>query len=198
MKKKYNPAAILPVGILGSILLASGMASNAATAVHMSNREKPVNPVFTIVHVTEETLSAKAEVRAVKMKPEGIFSANKKTLTFSQRYVRLVVASGPSSDMLSYRIAGIKNPMLVLPKGATLSLLFINTDDDMTHNLRIGSQHTSSASSVGTMDLAHKTGTTFHAANLTLRVPANSGTYYYYCTVPGHAPGGMWGAVRVH
>jgi len=197
MKNQRYLAALLPVGLIGSVLLALGMASDAATAVHIPNREKPAIQTFTIVHVTEETLSAKAEAQAAKMQPQGMFSADKKTLTFSQRQVRLVVASGPSSDMLSYRIAGIKNPTLSLQKGATLSLLFINTDDDMTHNLRIGSQHTASASSVGTMDLAHKTRTTFHAANLTLRVPAKSGTYYYFCTIPGHVQGGMWGTVLV-
>ena len=88
-------------------------------------------------------------------------TADKKTLTFRQKTVRLVVHSGPANDMLSYRIAGLRNPTIVVPTGAMIKALYINTDDDMTHNLRFGMQHVASAPSVGTPGLAHKTATAF-------------------------------------
>ena len=90
--------------------------------------------------------------------------------------------------MLSYRIAGLRNPTLVVPAGATLKALFLNTDDDMTHNLRFGAQHTASAPSVGTPGLAHKTQAAFHAADATLRVPPKPGTYYYFLHRPRTRP----------
>lgn len=151
----------------------------------------------TLLGTQPETLSTPQAAAADKAATHAAVSADKKTLTFRQKTVRLVVRSGPSNDMLSYRIAGLRNPTLVVPAGATLQALFLNTDDDMTHNLRFGAQHAASAPSVGTPGLAHKTKATFHAADVTLRVPPKSGTYYYFCTVPGHAQGGMWGMIRV-
>ena len=147
--------------------------------------------------VGTKTLSMPQAATADNTATRGTVSPDKKTLTFRQKTVRLVVHSGPASDMLSYRIAGLRNPTLVVPAGAMLKTLFINTDDDMTHNLRFGAQHAVSAPSIGTSGLAHKTATVFHAADVTLRVPPKSGTYYYFCTVPGHAQGGMWGTLRV-
>lgn len=143
------------------------------------------------------SLTATAEKLAVNSGTRGTVSADKKTITFRQKRIALTAVSGPASDMLSYRIAGLKNPTLVVPEGATLTVRFINTDDDMTHNLRFGSQHTASTPSVGTPDLAHRTQSAFRAATVTVRAPEKQGTYYYFCTVPGHAQGGMWGTLRV-
>ena len=151
----------------------------------------------TLVGAQTKTLSAAQAAALDKTATPGRVSADKKTLTFRQKTVRIVAHSGPASDMLSYRIEGLKNPTLVVPAGATVKALFINTDDDMTHNLRFGLQHTGSGLSVGTPNLPHKTATDFHASDVALRVPARPGTYYYYCTIPGHAPGGMFGTLIV-
>lgn len=152
---------------------------------------------FSIVSATPKTLSSANAVAADKTSTPGTVSADKKTLTFSGKTVRLVAHSGPTNDMLSYRIDGLRNPTLVVPAGATIKALYINTDADMTHNLRFGAQHAAAAQSVGTPNLAHKTETAFHAADVTLRAPSKPGTYYYFCTIPGHAPGGMWGTIRI-
>jgi len=152
---------------------------------------------ITVTGTQSRTLSVAAAAAADKTATHGVVSPDKKTLTFSGKTVRIVARSGPANDMLSYRIDGLKNPTLVVPAGATLKALFINTDDDMAHNMRFGTQHLSAAASVGTSDLPHKTRAVFHAADVTLRVPARPSTYYYFCTVPGHAQGGMWGTVSV-
>lgn len=152
----------------------------------------------TLAGAQTKTLSVAQAAALDKTATPGAVSADKKTLTFHQKTVRIVVHSGPAKDMLSYRIEGLKNPTLVVPTNATVKVLFINTDDDMTHNLRFGVQHTGPGPSVGTPNLPHKTATAFHAADVTLRVPAKPGTYYYFCTIPGHAPGGMFGTLIVH
>lgn len=144
-----------------------------------------------------KTLSVGQAAGLDKTATPGTISADKKTLTFQQKTVRIVAHSGPANDMLSYRIDGLKSPTLVVPAGATVKALFINTDDDMTHNLRFGSQHTGPGLSVGTPDLPHKTVAAYHAADVTLRIPARPGTYYYFCTIPGHAQGGMFGTLIV-
>ena len=151
----------------------------------------------TLAGVQTKTLSVAQAAALDKTATPGMVSADKKTLTFRQKTVRIVAHSGPANDMLSYRIDGLKNPTLVVPVGATVKALFINTDDDMTHNLRFGLQHTGPGSSLGTPNLPHKTETAFYAADVTLHVPAKPGTYYYFCTIPGHAPGGMYGTLIV-
>ena len=50
--------------------------------------------------------------------------------------------------------------------------------------------------SVGTTNLPHKSVTLTHAEVLTVRLPM-AGMYMYLCTVPGHAPGGMFGTLIV-
>ena len=154
------------------------------------------NTAFVLAETQTRILTLPQAAAAEKSGTPGTVSA-KNTLTFHQKTVRLVVHSGPASDMLSYRVDGLRNPTLVVPAGAALQTLFINTDDDMTHNLRFGVQHSSASPSVGTPDLPHKTETAFHAADVRLRLPSRPGTYYYYCTIRGHAPGGMWGTLIV-
>ncbi len=152
---------------------------------------------ITVTGTQSRTLSVAAAAAADKTATHGVVSPDKKTLTFSGKTVRIVARSGPANDMLSYRIDGLRNPTITVPVGTTIKALFINTDDDMVHNMRFGLQHSGPAPSVGTPNLPHKTETAFHAADVTLRVPSKPGTYYYFCTVPGHAPGGMWGTVSV-
>lgn len=160
---------------------------------------------FAFVSGTSKTLTPTALAMAQKTVTRGQIAADKKTLTFGQRAIRLVAVTGPDNDMLSYRIAGLRNPTLVLPRGATLNMLFVNMDGDMFHNIRFGAWRAAYPpvtdallkTSVGTPPLPHGTETMHHAEELTLHAPSTPGKYAYFCTVRGHAPGGMWGTILV-
>jgi rusticyanin len=160
---------------------------------------------FTLVTATPKTLTSAAIAAAQRAETHGQVSSSKKTLAFHQKVVRLVAVTGPDNDMLSYRIDGLRNPTLIVPKRATLRVLFVNTDDDMAHNIRFGMIEKSYPNvmnaylknSVGAPPLPHKTRTTFTGQELTLHAPATPGTYAYLCTVRGHAQGGMVGTVIV-
>jgi rusticyanin len=174
--------------LAGTLLFSFAQAVMAAPGVGMR-----------LVGAQPMTLTLAQAAAAEKTTAHGIVSTDKKTLTFHQRLVRLVVRSGPANDMLSYRIDGLRNPTLIVPAGATLKTLFINTDDDMTHNLRLTVQKMpfkGTMKSVGTGELPHVSGTAFHAEELTFRLP-KAGTYIYLCTIPGHAPRGMFGTLIV-
>lgn len=173
------------------MLLLSGM---GLVSMGLMAQAAPLTGI-TVTGTQPKTLSVAAAAAADKTATHGLVSPDKKTVTFNGKTVRIVARSGSANDMLSYRIDGLRNPTLAVPAGATVKVLYINTDDDMTHNLRFGLQHSGSAPSVGTPNLAHKTETAFHSADVTLRVPARPGTYYYFCTIPGHAPGGMFGTL---
>jgi rusticyanin len=152
---------------------------------------------FQLIGGTPKTLTSASLAAVQKSVTQAQVSRPKNSMTFGQKTIRLVAQSGPANDMLSYRIGGLRNPVMVVPKGAMLRVLFVNTDDDMAHNLRFSTRKNPAAPSVGTPNLAHKTETAFHAEEMTLRAPSKPGAYYYLCTVRGHAPGGMWGTLLV-
>ncbi len=160
---------------------------------------------FTLIRSVLKTLTPVTLSAAEKTQTPGVVSLNGKMLTFTQKAVRLVAETGPENDMLSYRIDGLRNPTLVVPKGAVLTLLFVNTDDDMAHDIRFGAvlpaypnvMTAYGKSSAGSPELAHKSESVLHGAELTLRMPDTPGVYAYFCTVRGHAQGGMIGKIVV-
>ena len=191
MRDSYDRGAELIIKIFFSLAFLPIVLVGAAQA-------SPAG-IISVAGAQSTNLSAAAVGTADKTATHGLVSADKKTLTFRQRTVRLVARSGPANDMLSYRIEGLRNPTLMIPVGTTLKMLFINTDDDMTHNLRLTVQKIpfkGTLKSVGTANLPHKSSAGVHAQELTLRMPM-AGTYTYLCTVPGHAPGGMFGTLIV-
>ncbi len=160
---------------------------------------------FTLIRSASKTLTPAALSAAEKTQTPGAVSPDGKTLTFTQKTVRLVAETGPENDMLSYRIGGLRNPTLVFAADAAVTVLFVNTDDDMAHDIRFGPALSAYPnmmaayvkSSIGTLELAHKSEAVLHGAELTLQMPAAPGIYAYFCTVRGHAQGGMAGKVIV-
>lgn len=124
-------------------------------------------------------------------------------LSFTQSEVSLIVVTGPADDMLSYRIQGMRNPTLVVPSGATLKILFVNADADMRHDVRFGHIAPPFEGMVGAAETAGSTKLAARSAEAVLQaeeivVKANSnGEYVYFCSIRGHAKGGMWGNIAV-
>jgi rusticyanin len=127
----------------------------------------------------------------------------KDTLTFTETEIRLVVTTGPEDDMLSYRIQGVRNPTLAVPAGATLKILFVNTDLDMKHDLMFGDLTSpfelapNVEKAVGSSRLEPQAeDETLTVNELTIKANEN-GQFTYFCSVRGHAKGGMWGNIAV-
>lgn len=125
------------------------------------------------------------------------------TLTFSGSRIRILALAGPEDAMFSYRIAGLTNPTLRVPAGTRLRLTVVNVDDDMTHDLVISSPHDSFSQrpevpphAVRTTLLAARHGETFQGEVLLIQA-LRPGSYDYFCSVPGHAKGGMHGRLEV-
>jgi plastocyanin len=124
-------------------------------------------------------------------------------LTFGQTEIRLVVTTGPEDDMLSYRMQGMRNPTLVVPAGATLKILFVNNDSDMLHDIRFGDLKTpfeltpDVSATVGSAQAAPQAeDETLSGEELVIKTGGN-GQFTYFCSVRGHAKGGMWGNIAV-
>lgn len=124
-------------------------------------------------------------------------------LTFTEKEIRLVILTGPEDDMLSYRIQGVRNPNLVIPAGAVLKILFVNSDIDMRHDVRFG--HVEGdfviapdiAGTAGSEKLEKKPeDEVFQAEEIVIQAK-DTGAFKYFCSVRGHAKGGMWGNIFV-
>lgn len=137
-------------------------------------------------------------------KSQTIGKKDKNNLTYTEKEIRLVVTTGPEDDMLSYRIQGVRNPNVIIPSGATLRILFVNSDVDMRHDIRFG--HVAKAfelapeitETAGTNRLEHKSedGAELQAKEIIVKAASN-GAFKYFCSVRGHAKGGMWGNILV-
>lgn len=156
---------------------------------------------FTLVSSEKKTIKA-ADVAALeKDQTAGARSAT--NLSFTSRDVRLVVITGPEDDMLSYRIQGMRNPTLVVPAGVTMRILFINVDTDMRHDVRFGHMKMPFdiappiTETAGSEKLTARTEDgTLQAEEIVVRANEN-GQYVYFCSIRGHAKGGMWGNIAV-
>jgi len=180
-----------PVLLLGSLLAFPSLAAYAA-------------PGFVAVPSPPKIIAASALSGLEKGYPSGK-PAGPNTLAYSGKSIRLAIESGPPSDMFSFACDGRRNPTLLVPRSSTLKILFVNRDDDMLHDLRFGTWNPavpgagepSEKSSVGTEQLAPESRDGFSTQKIALKVPSSPGHYTYFCTVKGHAQGGMWGTVEV-
>ena len=199
----FTAAGALVVVVLGTLLLTRGHnpAPNGATSVSATQAATPTVS-FQLVQKTARQMSADDLKKAETTITKGELSSDKGRLTFAQKEINLVARSGPEDDMLSFRIQGARNPTLAIPSGATLKILFVNTDDDMTHDFLVGAakapfpEHPDTAQTVGSDRLDHAKNETFSAQQVTIGAPQD-GVYSYFCSVSGHAQKGMWGTIAV-
>ena len=128
-------------------------------------------------------------------------------LTFTSADVHLVVLASPSMPVESFRIAGMTNPTVVVPKGATVSIELVNADSDMAHGLVVTASGEASSwmpmmtappafSGAALWFLGESTSAGMHTGTLSFTA-GTSGTYQYLCPVPGHAQEGMAGTFVV-
>ena len=129
------------------------------------------------------------------------------TITFTGTSVALtVLASPPDGPDETFRIAGLTNPTLVLPRGAEVTLRLINADAGMVHDWLITNAQPPfpyAAMMAGpvvfgavTPVLAEATSSGMPSATLTFSA-SGAGRYTYLCSVPGHAQAGMYGVLVV-
>lgn len=135
--------------------------------------------------------------------PHAHVDRAERRLTFSTTAVRLVALASPSMPGENFEIAGMSDPTLVVPVGATVTVELVNADADMAHGFVVTARGASSTwtpmmsappafSGSALWFLGASSTAGMHAGTLsfTASVP---GTYAYLCPVPGHAAEGMAG-----
>ncbi len=156
---------------------------------------------FKLVSSAKKTLNLAELIELEKGRTLG--KKDGQNLTFTEKEIRLVVLTGPEDDMLSYRVQGIRNPNLIVPTGAMLKILFVNKDIDMRHDVRFGDVTGEFAVAVDPQGTAGSTTLTAKPDDKTMNAEeivlqsTEDGAYKYFCSVRGHAKGGMWGNILV-
>lgn len=129
-------------------------------------------------------------------------------ILFRTADVRLAVLGSPGGQPdQTFRIAGMVNPTIEVPRGATIHVTFVNGDPDMPHNFVVtraappfgyGAMMQAPVAFPGaaTPILAPAATTSWPAAETSFVANA-TGTFTYLCTVPGHAQQGMYGRLVV-
>lgn len=191
--------------VTSSTLLVGPVESCTCSEYQAGVRETPrmaafAHQAFTLVTSERKTISETQFSTVQRGATAG--AINGSTITFKESNVRLIVITGPEDDMLSYRIQGLRNPTIVLPANATLSVLFINVARDMRHDIRFGHyigdfvpepdiRETAGSTKLAKMDTA-----SFNAEELEITANEN-GAYKYFCSVGAHAKDGMWGNIII-
>ncbi len=129
------------------------------------------------------------------------------TLTFSGVAVDLVVLAAPSDGPdETFRVAGMTNPTIVVPRGAHVTVELVNADAGMPHDWLVTTaappypdammMGPPLAFDAATPTLAEASKTAMLATVVTFDA-GTPGRYTYLCSVPGHAQEGMYGALVV-
>ena len=117
-----------------------------------------------------------------------------------------VVASPRGNPDETFRVAGLVNPTIVVPRGARVTLTLVNADPDTAHGLVVTSTGSASSympmmtapeafSGAAVWFLGNPTSAGMHKGSVNFT--ATTGTYRYLCPVPGHAQKGMVGSFVV-
>lgn len=124
-------------------------------------------------------------------------------ITFTATTATLAVEAAPATNPdMTFRVAGLVNPTIVVPTGAQVDIEFINADSDEAHAFEITSDAAPYAFRPGVPlefagsaagPIGDPTSVGHGARDLTFQ----AGTYHYLCPMPGHAEMGMTGVFVV-
>jgi rusticyanin len=128
------------------------------------------------------------------------------TITFTGTRVSFtVVAIAPGAPDMTFRVAGLSNPTIIVPKGAQVTVRFINNDSNEAHGwLVTGNQPPFGFGQPAVPAIAGASAGVIgdpvsgdDGANTVSFTAGSAGSYHYICPMPGHAQMGMHGSFIV-
>ncbi len=140
-----------------------------------------------------------AAAAAAAVPPGATVDRTAKTIIFQGASVRFTAVAGPpSGPELSFEIAGMVNPQIVVPHGARVTVQVINGDTAAPHDFVVSRAVDGSPAFAGAASavLATAQGTAMPSASVAFTA-STAGSFIYQCTVPGHAQNGMQGKFLV-
>jgi rusticyanin len=116
-----------------------------------------------------------------------------------------VVANAPGAPDMTFTVAGLANPTIIVPRGARVTVRFINNDTDEAHGWLItgnrppfgfGQPATPAITGAYAGVIGDPTAAGDGASSISFTA-SGAGSYQYICPMPGHAQMGMAGAFIV-
>lgn len=129
-------------------------------------------------------------------------------IRFAGRSVQLTVVASPDNGPdMTFRIAGLTDPTIIVPGGSTVNVRFVNGDHDTSHGWEVVAAGPPfpymammglplAIGSAAAAPLGDATTTSWPAETISFTAGA-TGMYRYLCPVPGHAQRGMHGGFEV-
>jgi rusticyanin len=151
---------------------------------------------------------ADAEVLGNALPAGATVDRTRNQITFTSPAASLTVLGSPDGGPdMTFRVAGLTNPTIVIPPGTSVTAQFINADKDTSHGWLLSSSQppfstmvmmTAPPAFAGSfvMPLGKPNHAGMPTATISFTAGA-SGQYTYLCPVMGHARQGMHGAFVV-
>lgn len=148
------------------------------------------------------------QVRALSEQDPAGASIDTRTSTITFRTTTVsftVVAIAPGKPDMTFTIAGLTNPTVIVPDGAHVTVQFINNDTDEAHGWLITDnkppfgfgQHPAPAIAGASARVIGNPTAAGDGATTISFVAGSPGSYDYICPMPGHAQMGMHGSFIV-
>lgn len=153
---------------------------------------------------TKTDTEMQADIAAAQANAQVDKQAN--TITYTGDEVKLVIVGGPEEADEKFVLNGLVNPTVYIPKGATVTLEFINADKEMPHAFEITTAEPPyyymammgggvyPGGFISTLPEAENDA--YPSAEITFEANT-AGTFYYICQYPGHAQEGMYGKMII-
>ena len=128
------------------------------------------------------------------------------TITFTGTRVSFtVVAIAPGAPDMTFRVAGLSNPTIIVPTRAQVTVRFINNDSNEAHGWLVTSnqppfgfgQPAVPAIAGASAGVIGDPVSGDDGANTVSFTAGSAGSYHYICPMPGHAQMGMHGSFIV-
>lgn len=161
-------------GMMGGYAAGAGSSTNAATG----------------------TVGVAAAQRLAKQLPSGAtIDRARNTIAFRSQDVKLAAVAAPAGGPeLSFEVAGLINPTIVVPHGANVSVQVLNDDTAAPHDFVVSRAVDGAPAFAGAASPELGTASSQSVPSSLMRFTATTaGSFIYDCSVPGHAQGGMQG-----
>ncbi len=131
------------------------------------------------------------------------------TVTYAGPSPTLVALASPhGKPNMTWEIDGLVNPTVVIQPGARVKVVLVNTDRGYMHGFELTTSSppypymtmAAVADNLFLMPLPQRTTQNLVTASYYTRsgsLTTASGTYHYFCPVPGHAAAGMFGTLEI-
>jgi rusticyanin len=188
--------------LVAAVVIVAGIVVASAFLLTMSpSGTNAMNPSYG----TARQLSASDLAALNTSATSGMAFESNHTLWFPHGSVNLVVYASPPIHDMDFVIQGMVNPTIHVAAGSRITVTVVNMDGDMYHNWGLTQQGPpydsmpmmgSGMSMMMTMSmLGPASSSGLWSQSLTFNAAA--GSYWYLCTVTGHASQGMYGSFIV-